>query len=234
MAKPIDMMKKVLIMAVLCVAALTVKAQEPRPVVQLLTDSGTVKIELYNETPLHRDNFLKLVREGFYDGVLFHRVIFGFMIQTGDSLSKHAEPGKLYGDGRYETYKIPAEIRYPEIVHRRWTVAAAREDDAKNPERESSMCQFYIVYGKRFNDDMLDEQQERLDKETGGTVKMTPEVREIYKKYGGTPHLDGQYTVFGEVVEGKDVVDKIQRVETDANARPVGDIRILKATVVEP
>ena len=234
MAKPIDMMKKVLTMAVFCVVALTAKAQEPRPVVQLLTDSGTVKIELYNETPLHRDNFLKLVREGFYDGVLFHRVIFGFMIQTGDSLSKHAEPGKLYGDGRYETYKIPAEIRYPEIVHRRWAVAAAREDDAKNPERESSMCQFYIVYGKRFNDDMLDEQQERLDKETGGTVKMTPEVREIYKKYGGTPHLDGQYTVFGEVVEGKDVVDKIQRVETDANARPVGDIRILKATVVEP
>lgn len=234
MAKPIDMMKKVLTMAVFCVAFLTAKAQEPRPVVQLLTDSGTVKIELYNETPLHRDNFLKLVRKGFYDGVLFHRVIFGFMIQTGDSLSKHAEPGKLYGDGRYEAYKIPAEIRYPEIVHRRWAVAAAREDDAKNPERESSMCQFYIVYGKRFNDDMLDEQQERLDKETGGTVKMTPEVREIYKKYGGTPHLDGQYTVFGEVVEGKDVVDKIQRVETDANARPVGDIRILKATVVEP
>ena len=234
MAKPTDMMKKVLTLAVLCVVALTAKAQEPRPVVQLLTDSGTVKIELYNETPLHRDNFLKLVREGFYDGVLFHRVIFGFMIQTGDSLSKHAEPGKLYGDGRYETYKIPAEIRYPEIVHRRWAVAAAREDDAKNPERESSMCQFYIVYGKRFNDDMLDEQQERLDKETGGTVKMTPEVREIYKKYGGTPHLDGQYTVFGKVVEGKDVVDKIQRVETDANARPVGDIRILKATVVEP
>lgn len=234
MAKPTDMMKKVLTLAVLCVVALSAKAQEPRPVVQLLTDSGTVKIELYNETPLHRDNFLKLVREGFYDGVLFHRVIFGFMIQTGDSLSKHAEPGKLYGDGRYEAYKIPAEIRYPEIVHRRWAVAAAREDDAKNPERESSMCQFYIVYGKRFNDDMLDEQQERLDKETGGTVKMTPEVREIYKKYGGTPHLDGQYTVFGEVVEGKDVVDKIQRVETDANARPVGDIRILKATVVEP
>lgn len=234
MAKPTDMMKKVIVMTVLCVVALTAKAQESRPVVQLVTDSGTVKIELYNETPLHRDNFLKLVREGFYDGVLFHRVIFGFMIQTGDSLSKHAEPGKLYGDGRYEAYKIPAEIRYPEIVHRRWTVAAAREDDTKNPERESSMCQFYIVYGKRFNDDMLDEQQERLDKETGGTVKMTPEVREIYKKYGGTPHLDGQYTVFGEVVEGKDVVDKIQRVETDANARPVGDIRILKATVVEP
>ena len=220
-------------MAVLCVVALSAKAQEQRPVVELLTDSGTVKIALYNETPLHRDNFLKLVREGFYDGVLFHRVIFGFMIQTGDSLSKHAEPGKLYGDGHYETYKIPAEIHYPEIIHRRWSVAAAREADEKNPERESSMCQFYIVYGKRFNDDMLDDEQERLDKETGGTVKMTPEIREIYKKYGGTPHLDGQYTVFGEVVEGQEVVDKIQRVETDDNARPIGDIRILKAIVLE-
>ena len=231
--KLIKMMRKLLVWSVFCMVGLTARAQEQRHIVQLVTDSGSVKIALYNETPLHRDNFLKLVREGFYDGVLFHRVIFGFMIQTGDSLSKYAEPGKLYGDGRYESYKIPAEIRYPEIVHRRWTVAAAREGDEKNPQRESSMCQFYIVYGKRFNDDMLDEEQERLDRETGGTVKMTPEIREIYKKYGGTPHLDGQYTVFGEVVEGMDVVDKIQRVETDDNARPLGDIRILKAMVEE-
>ena len=226
-------MRKLFVWTVFCMVASLARAQEQRSVVQLVTDSGVVKIVLYNETPLHRDNFLKLVRDGFYDGVLFHRVIFGFMIQTGDSLSKHAEPGKIYGDGRYESYKIPVEIHYPEIVHRRWSVAAAREGDENNPQRESSMCQFYIVYGKRFNDDMLDEEQERLDRETGGTVKMTPEVREIYKKYGGTPHLDGQYTVFGEVVEGMDVVDKIQRVETDVNARPVGDIRILKATVVE-
>lgn len=231
--KLIKMMRNLLVWSVFCFVALTARAQEQRRIVQLVTDSGSVKIALFNETPLHRDNFLKLVSEGFYDGVLFHRVIFGFMIQTGDSLSKHAEPGKLYGDGRYESYKIPAEIHYPEIVHRRWAVAAARESDEKNPQRESSMCQFYIVYGKRFNDDMLDEEQERLDRETGGTVKMTPEIREIYKKYGGTPHLDGQYTVFGEVVEGMDVVDKIQRVETDDNARPLGDIRILKATVEE-
>ena len=226
-------MRKLFVWAVFCMVASLARAQEQRSVVQMVTDSGVVKIVLYNETPLHRDNFLKLVRDGFYDGVLFHRVIFGFMIQTGDSLSKHAEPGKIYGDGSYESYKIPAEIHYPEIVHRRWSVAAAREGDENNPQRESSMCQFYIVYGKRFNDDILDEEQERLDRETGGTVKMTPEVREIYKRYGGTPHLDGQYTVFGEVVEGMDVVDKIQRVETDDNARPVGDIRILKATVVE-
>jgi peptidyl-prolyl cis-trans isomerase B (cyclophilin B) len=224
-------MKKLLFMAMLLLCVLRMQAQEQRPVVTLLTDSGTIKIALYNETPLHRDNFLKLVREGFYDGVLFHRVIFGFMIQTGDSLSRHAEPGKLYGDGFYEKYKIPAEIRYPQLIHRRWSVAAAREGDEKNPQMESSMCQFYIVYGRRFNDDMLDEQQEKLDEYTKGRIQMSPETREIYKKYGGTPHLDGQYTVFGEVIDGRDVVDKIQRVDTDANARPKGDIRILKATV---
>lgn len=226
-------MKKTFVVWVLCLLAMSAQAQDQRPVVELVTDSGTIKIALYNETPLHRDNFLKLVREGFYDGVLFHRVIFSFMIQTGDSLSRHAEPGKIYGDGFYEKYKIPAEIRYPQLLHRRWAVAAARVGDENNPQMESSMCQFYIVYGRRFNDDMLDEQQERLDQYTKGRIQMSPETREIYKKYGGTPHLDGQYTVFGEVIDGKDVVDKIQRVATDENARPLDDIRILKATVVE-
>ena len=226
-------MKKTFVVWVLCLLAMSAQAQDQRPVVELVTDSGTIKIALYNETPLHRDNFLKLVREGFYDGVLFHRVIFSFMIQTGDSLSRHAEPGKIYGDGFYEKYKIPAEIRYPQLLHRRWAEAAAREGDENNPQMESSMCQFYIVYGRRFNDDMLDEQQERLDQYTKGRIQMSPETREIYKKYGGTPHLDGQYTVFGEVIDGKDVVDKIQRVATDENARPLDDIRILKATVVE-
>ena len=226
-------MKKTFVVWVLCLLVMSAQAQDQRPVVELVTDSGTIKIALYNETPLHRDNFLKLVREGFYDGVLFHRVIFSFMIQTGDSLSRHAEPGKIYGDGFYEKYKIPAEIRYPQLLHRRWAVAAAREGDENNPQMESSMCQFYIVYGRRFNDDMLDEQQERLDQYTKGRIQMSPETREIYKKYGGTPHLDGQYTVFGEVIDGKDVVDKIQRVATDENARPLDDIRILKATVVE-
>lgn len=200
--------------------------------VLLTTNKGDIRIALYNETPLHRDNFLKLIKEGFYDGVLFHRVINRFMIQAGDSASRHAAPGALLGDTN-EPYTIPAEIRYPQLFHKRGAVAAAREGDSVNPSRASSASQFYIVYGRRFNDEMLDRAQERLDKQTGGTVKLTPEVREVYKAKGGTPHLDGQYTVFGEVVEGIDVVNAIQWMETDKNDRPLEDVRILKATVVK-
>ena len=112
-------------------------------------------------------------------------------------------------------------------------VAAARESDSVNPERESSASQFYIVYGRRFNDAMLDNEQLKLDRQTGGTVKMTPEIREAYKAIGGTPHLDGQYTVFGEVIEGIDVVKEIDWADTDSNARPVDDIRIIKAEIVK-
>ena len=200
--------------------------------VLLTTNKGDIRIALYNETPLHCDNFLKLVKEGFYDGVLFHRVINRFMIQAGDSASRHAAPGALLGDTN-EPYTVPAEIRYPQLFHKRGAVAAAREGDSVNPSRASSASQFYIVYGRRFNDEMLDRAQERLDKQTGGTVKLTPEVREVYKAKGGTPHLDGQYTVFGEVVEGIDVVNAIQWMETDKNDRPLEDVRILKATVVK-
>lgn len=200
--------------------------------VLLTTNKGDIRIALYNETPLHRDNFLKLVKEGFYDGALFHRVINRFMIQAGDSASRHAAPGALLGDTN-EPYTVPAEIRYPQLFHKRGAVAAAREGDSVNPSRASSASQFYIVYGRRFNDEMLDRAQERLDKQTGGTVKLTPEVREAYKAKGGTPHLDGQYTVFGEVVEGIDVVNAIQWMETDKNDRPLEDVRILKATVVK-
>ena len=196
------------------------------------TTKGNIRIALYNETPLHRDNFIKLVKNGFYDGLLFHRVIDRFMIQTGDSASRHAAPGQLLGDSP-ESYKIPAEIRYPALFHKRGAIAAARESDSVNPERESSSSQFYIVYGRRFNDEMLDKAQEKLDQATGGTVKLTPEIREAYKKNGGTPHLDGQYTVFGEVVEGINTVDSIQWVETDKNDRPVEDIRIIRATVIK-
>ncbi len=196
------------------------------------TTKGNIRIALYNETPLHRDNFIKLVKNGFYDGLLFHRVIDRFMIQTGDSASRHAAPGQLLGDSP-ESYKIPAEIRYPALFHKRGAIAAARESDSVNSERESSSSQFYIVYGRRFNDEMLDKAQEKLDQATGGTVKLTPEIREAYKKNGGTPHLDGQYTVFGEVVEGINTVDSIQWVETDKNDRPVEDIRIIRATVIK-
>ena len=215
--------------------ALSIRAQDalPRQQVMLETDSGNILIELYNETPLHRDNFLKNVREKVYDGVLFHRVISSFMIQTGDTLSRHAAPGQLLGDTP-EDHKVPAEIRFPELFHKRGSVAAAREPDEGNPNFESSQFQFYIVWGRRMSDMMLDKAQDRLDDATDGRVKLSPELREAYQRIGGTPHLDGQYTVFGQVVEGLDVVDRIQWVETDANARPLVDIKVNRAYVVEP
>lgn len=200
--------------------------------VLLETTKGNIRIALYDDTPLHRDNFLKLVKEGFYDGLLFHRVIYNFMIQAGDTASRHAQPGQFLGDSP-EGYQIPAEIRYPKLFHKRGAVAAARQADDVNPERASSASQFYIAYGRRFNDAMLDDVQKRLDKQTGGEVKLTPEVREVYKAVGGTPHLDGQYTVFGEVVEGLDVVKDIEWVDTDENARPKEDVRIIRAVVVK-
>lgn len=200
--------------------------------VLLQTTKGDIRLVLYNETPLHRDNFMRKVKEGYYDGVLFHRVISGFMIQAGDSASRHAQPGQLLGDSS-ESSQIPAEIRYPALFHKRGALAAAREGDDTNPARASSEAQFYIVYGKRHDDEMLDKVQLRLDKETNGTVKLTEEVREAYKKHGGSPHLDGQYTVFGETIEGIDVVKQIQWVDTDDNDRPLEDVRILKATVVK-
>lgn len=200
--------------------------------VVLETSMGNVRIVLHNETPLHRDNFLKLVREGYYDGNLFHRVISSFMIQTGDSTSRHAQPGAPAGDYSPD-YTLPAEIRYPALYHHRGAVAAARESDDVNPEHRSSASQFYIVYGRRFNEDMLDQVQARLDKATKRKVTIPPALREAYYKKGGTPHLDGQYTVFGEVVEGMDVVQAIQNVETDAHDRPLQDVRILRAVVVK-
>lgn len=200
--------------------------------VMLTTDMGNIRIVLYDDTPLHRNNFLKLVSEGFYDGLLFHRVLFGFMIQTGDPDSRTAQPGDTLGS-HSEGDKIPAEILFPTHYHRRGCIAAARQDDSVNPERASSGSQFYIVWGRRMNDKMLDEVQERLDQTTNGAVTLTPEIREAYFKYGGTPHLDGQYTVFGEIVEGLDVVDQIQRVPVDGNGRPLTDVHIIKAEVVK-
>ena len=196
------------------------------------TTKGNIRIALYDETPQHRDNFLKLTKMGSYDSLLFHRVIKDFMIQTGDIFSKRAKPGQLLGSGDYDYTQEP-EFRLPKIFHRRGVVAAAREGDKKNPERRSGASQFYIVWGKVYDDRRLAKIQEKLDSATNGEVKLTPEMIEAYKTVGGTPHLDGQYTVFGEITEGMDVVEAIQGVEVDKNDRPLDDIRILKATVTK-
>jgi peptidyl-prolyl cis-trans isomerase B (cyclophilin B) len=196
--------------------------------VLLETTMGDIRLVLYNETPQHRDNFLKLVDEGFYDGNLWHRVIFNFMIQTGDSTTRHAKPGESVGLHSPD-YTIPAEIVYPKYFHKRGALAAAREGDAENPERASSASQFYIVYGTTYSSMSLDKFQERIDQATDGKYQMTEEIRDHYRKYGGTPHLDGQYTVFGEVAEGLEVVDAIQKAQTDDYDRPIDDIRIIRA-----
>lgn len=214
----------------------TASAQQPTDSIEhevmLETTKGNIRVKLFNDTPLHRDNFLRLVRSGFYDGLLFHRVIPDFMIQAGDSASRHAPEGKLLGDSP-EPYTIPAEIRFPQHFHRRGALAAAREDDVQNPQRASSYSQFYIVTGQIFTTDMLDKVQHRLDSVTANTVRLTPAMKEVYRTFGGAPHLDGQYTIFGEVVEGFDVTDLIQWAARDENDRPFDDIRILKATVVK-
>ena len=206
--------------------------QTDRTEIMLETTLGNIRLALYNETPLHSKNFKELVERGFYDGILFHRVISKFMIQAGDSTSRNAAPGTMLGEVA-EPYTIPAEICYPTLMHKRGALCMAREGDEENPERASSAYQFYIVYGQRFNDEMLDKMQQRLDESTQGKVKLTDEVREVYKRVGGTPHLDGQYTVFGEVLEGIDVVRDIQWEETDKNDRPLKDMKIIKAHVVK-
>ena len=226
-------MKKTITLLLFCLVAAWAQAQNNvRSEVELVTDSGVIRLALYNETPKHRDNFLKMVQSGAYNGVLFHRVIKDFMVQTGDLASKTATQGQLLGDTP-ESYSIPAEICFPKLYHKRGALAAAREGDDVNPERASSSTQFYIVWGQKFTDKQLEWAQSRIEKYTDGKVKLTPELCEVYKTIGGTPHLDGSYTVFGEVLEGLDVVEKIQRTTTDSHDLPVNDIRIIKATVIK-
>lgn len=181
------------------------------------TTYGNITVKLYEETPLHRDNFLRLASTGYYDGVIFHRVIESFMIQTGDPDSKQPKKGKMYGMGGPKE-RIPAEI-VPGLYHKKGALAAARDD---NPQKASSGSQFYIVQGKVFTPAELERsaQQQRLS--------LTPEQKQLYSTVGGWPWLDGQYTVFGEVVDGLDVIDKIAAVKKDANDRPVEDIFILR------
>jgi len=223
-------MRQALFLLFLLVTTSSAMAQE-RAEVLLETTEGNIRIALYNETPLHRDNFLKLVKMHVYDSLLFHRVIKDFMIQGGDLNSKYAKPGQPLGTGELD-YTIEPEFRLPQLFHRRGVVAAAREPDEVNPEMRSGACQFYIVWGRQLNDVAIGRVQQRLDTLTKGQVQLTPEMIEVYKTQGGTPHLDGQYTVFGEVLQGLDVVDKIQQSATDKRHRPYTDVRILRATVV--
>lgn len=244
------------------------------PTLDIATTAGNIKIRLYDDTPLHRDNFLKLAKEGFYDGVLFHRVIDDFMVQTGDPDSKDAAPGAMLGTGG-PGYQIPAEIVYPKHYHKYGALAAARSGDEVNPERMSSGSQFYIVTGKKYLPQQISRMEEmsvqrqlqsyfmnlqrqnvdtirqlglagdtvglenlrqeliRKTEENVKPVTMTEDQVRDYTTIGGTPHLDGQYTVFGEVLEGMETVEKIQKAETDGRDRPVEDIRIISIKVEE-
>lgn len=201
------------------------QAQKVETLVQIDTDKGKIKVKLYNDTPKHRDNFIKNVKDHLYDGLLFHRVIKQFMIQTGDINSKDAPLEQQLGDGD-PSYTIPAEIVFPKHFHKRGVLAAARTSDEENPERASSSSQFYIVTGQFFTAMELD----KMEKEQG--ISFTPEQREAYMLEGGSPHLDGKYTIFGEVVKGMKVVDKIQFTETNAEDRPIKNIRIKSMKIV--
>jgi cyclophilin family peptidyl-prolyl cis-trans isomerase len=190
--------------------------------VKLTTDSGVMIIRLYDSTPLHRDNFVKLVNEHFFDSLLFHRVIRDFMIQGGDPLSKNAQPGEMLGSGGGEMTRIPGEFK-PSLFHKKGVLAAARDG---NPEKASSACQFYLVQGKKYTDQELGMMEMQM-----GT-KFSPAQRLAYKTVGGVPFLDMNYTVFGEVEKGLEVIDKIASVPTAPGDRPIGDIR-MKIEVVK-
>lgn len=206
-------------------------ARDRRTRVRFETTLGTFTIALFDETPLHRDNFIRLVGEGYYDGLLFHRVIEKFMVQAGDPDSRDCRPGQQLGDGGPD-YTLPAEIALPYRYHYRGAVAAAREGDDVNPQRRSSGSQFYVVWGKTFTGPQIGGMADYVAEMTGGEYTMTGDMMRDYQARGGAPHLDGQYTVFGEVVEGLRVIGAMQKVPTDAHDRPLEDVRIIRATLL--
>lgn len=270
----------ILSLAIVLASKLTQAQTYSKETILISTEYGNMKIKLFNETPQHRDNFLKLVREHFYDSLLFHRVINGFMIQGGDPDSKHANPKQLLGDGDLK-YTVPAEF-VPTLCHKKGMLCAARNGDDVNPSKASSACQFYIVQGKvrddkelknyekRINRDIITRIKDSLGKTPEGKIlqekialfkeqKTTdslmtynkkldaliapiyektphytfkPEHINLYKTVGGTPHLDSQYTIYGEVVEGLEVIDKIAAVGTNPDDRPLTDIR-MRITIIE-
>ncbi len=193
--------------------------------VLLQTDYGNMKILLYEDTPLHRENFIKLVKSGFYDGLLFHRVINGFMIQGGDPDSRNAQPGVMLGNGG-PGYTIPAEFN-TKYYHKKGVIAAAREGDNVNPMKESSGSQFYIVQGKVYNEAIMQKIAAQMNK------TFSEEQIKAYGTIGGSPWLDNDYTVFGEVVEGLDVIDKIAAVKCGPNDRPMEDVKMTMKIIEE-
>lgn len=259
----------------------TTQAGDNEVKVAINTTLGKIVVKLYNQTPKTRDNFIKLVKEKFYDSTLFHRVIQQFMIQGGDPQSKHAKPGTMLGNGD-AGYTVPAEF-VPELFHKKGALATARQGDEVNPTKASSGCQFYIVQGKVFTNDELDMYEQRMNMGLKQQIftklitqpqyatqkqkfiqyqndnnvdslralstkfeplidsaynkmdhfRFTQEQRKAYTTVGGAPHLDGNYTVFGEVIEGLDIVDKIAAVQVDGNNRPVQDVRILSMEIVQ-
>ena len=215
-------MKKSLLLFIILFSLNSFAAKSKNTYVKISTNYGEVYLKLYNETPKHRDNFIKLVKEGTLNQTLFHRVIQAFMIQGGDPDSKTAEPGKQLGEGDLG-YTIPAEF-VPTLFHKKGALAAARDN---NPEKASSASQFYIVQGKKFTDVELDS----LEKNRLKGRKIPTAQREVYKTIGGTPHLDQNYTVFGEVVKGIQMVDNICTVKIDANNRPLTDIHMTVSLV---
>lgn len=195
------------------VAGFSQKKSKKDDLITIQTDQGTMHLILFDETPKHKENFIKLAKEKFYDGLLFHRVIENFMIQGGDPESRNAEAGKALGKGG-NNYRIPAEFN-PKLFHQKGALAAARDN---NPQKESSGCQFYIVQGKKWSRTELDKQSARAAR------AITEEQKKVYETVGGTPHLDGSYTVFGQVIDGMEVIDKITSFPRDDRDRPEKNI----------
>ena len=213
-------MKRSLLTLIACFIVLGAFAQKNK--IKITTEYGDIVIMLYDNTPKNTDNMVKLAKEHYYDSTLFHRVIPQFMIQGGDPKSKTAKPGEMLGEGDLG-YTVPAEINDTNF-HKRGALGVARDN---TPDKSGSACQFYIVVGKTFTDEQLD----NLSKRSGR--KFSPAQREAYKTVGGTPHLDGSYTVFGEVVEGQDIVDKIALEPRDPHDRPNKDIVMLKVRLMK-
>jgi len=255
--------RTLLVLAILAFVSCTNKYKDSNRYVKIITDEGVIVVRLYNETPKHTENFIKLTEQKFFDDLIFHRVIKDFVVQGGDPETRNAEPGKLYGE-KDAGYLVDPEI-IDTIYHKRGVIAMAREGDDVNPEKKSSSSQFYLVVGKLYTNNELNNLEVKLNKKLREKIeknlydsllsnlnnpdskflnqitqkvsiladsimnikriKFNDKQRSIYTTLGGIPHLDGNYTVFGEIVEGYDVVEKISQVQTDSNDRPVKDIK---------